>query len=60
MVDQVGHGGFAVGARDADPGGGWQGLPGRGQFPLHGHALLTQLFQRGVVPADSGADNHAL
>ena len=60
VVDQVGHGGFAIGARDADPGGGGQGLPGRRQFACHGHALVTQLLEGGVVPADPRADNHAL
>jgi hypothetical protein len=60
VMHQMGDGGFAIGARDPDPGDPFHGLPSGGDLPLHPHPLLAEGLQGGVVPADARADDHGV
>ena len=59
MAHQVGDGGFAVGAGDADPGHAAAGLKGQLHVASNADALLPQFDQGGVVPADARTHHHA-
>jgi len=58
VTDQMGHGGLAVGAGDADPGHAGAAMPGRHQFALHAAVALPQRHQQGVVPAHARTHHH--
>ena len=60
MVQQMGHRGFAVGARDADPGNVPKRIPGNGHFSVNVHTLVTQMLDGWVVPGDTGTDHNPL
>ena len=60
VAQQMGDGGLAIGAGDADPGHRAAGLPGGQQITLHGHAPLAQGHQGGMVPADARAHHNGL
>ena len=57
-MHQMGHGGLAIGAGDADPGHGPAGPPGPHQLPLHRHPPGPQCLQGRMVEADAGTHHH--
>ena len=60
MAEQMGDGGFAIGAGDPDPGDVLQGIPGQGHLPIHSDTGLAQLPQGRVIPGNARADHHLL
>ena len=60
MVQQVGDGGLAVGACDADPGAMTERLPGDGHLSSDGHTAFTQGIEGWMGPGNPWADHDLL
>ena len=60
VAHQVGHGGFAVGARNANPGHLLAAVPGGSQFTPHRDPVLTERAEGWMVPANPWTDHHGL